>query len=231
MNTRFQRTLTGLALLCLTATVPAQTPAAAGKTATLGNARAGAKLLTREELRTCLKQKTDLAARKPPLEAERASLDRERAELQQIDDSLKSDRAAMDRMAESAASITKRSKELSAQVADFNERVASFQNSGRSGPTADRQQREFEREKKTLDSSAAALDSERAALGPNAEQSVKAYNARLATREQAATDWNARNGKLAKSAQDLDIELENWKADCEGRPYREDDEKAIQAGK
>jgi hypothetical protein len=25
--------------------------------------------------------------------------------------------------------------------------------------------------------------------------------------------------------------LADWKADCEGRPYREDDEKALQAGK
>ena len=47
----------------------------------------------------------------------------------------------------------------------------------------------------------------------------------------AAAEWNTRNAALAKSVNAYEDELANWKSDCEGRPYREDDEKALKAGK
>jgi hypothetical protein len=36
---------------------------------------------------------------------------------------------------------------------------------------------------------------------------------------------------LTQSVQTFEVDLENWKIDCEGRSYREDDEKAILSGK
>jgi predicted nucleic acid-binding Zn-ribbon protein len=198
---------------------------------TLGNPKAGGRLLAREELRQCLRQQSDLAARKPPLEAERAGLDRERQQLLQADESLKADRAAIERLVEAATGLDKRLQELSAQVGDFNERVAKFQDSGRSGAMAERQRNELEREKTALDSRGKALEAERAALRPGAEQAVKSYDARAAARERAAADWNLRNASLTQTLQTYELELQNWKIDCEGRSYREDDEKAILSGK
>jgi predicted nucleic acid-binding Zn-ribbon protein len=242
MRTRLAQLVLGAAVLCsampgLAQTAPAAKPragdssAATGKVSTLGEAKPGGRLLTREELRACLKQKTELAERKPPLEAERTQLDRERQELQQIDESLKAERASIEKLAETAADIGKRSKELSAQTADFNERAAKLQNANLSGPTAERQRTSLERERIALDKSAQALEAERAALGPAAEQKAKAFDARLALREQAAGDWNARNARLTQAAQGYEIDLQNWSSDCSGRSYREDDEKAILSGK
>jgi chromosome segregation ATPase len=206
----------------------AQTPA----TKAIGTAKAGGgKLLTREELRSCLAQQKEFGARRPAMEAERSELDRERQELQRSDEALKAERSAIEKLAESAAEIGKRSTALSAQTADFNERVLKFENANLSGPTAERQRRSLDRERVELDKSAKALEADRAAFGPAAEQKAKAFDARLAAREQAAGDWNVRNAKLSQSAQSFEVDLQNWKIDCEGRSYREDDEKAILSGK
>jgi predicted nucleic acid-binding Zn-ribbon protein len=169
-------------------------------------------------------------SRRPVLETERAVLDRERAELQQSDDALKAERASIDKVVQAAAEIGERSKALSAQTSDFNERVARFEAAPPAGPTAQRQRMSLERERAELEKSAKALESDRAALGPQAEQKAKAFDARLAARNQAAADWNARNARLTQSAQGFELELENWKVDCEGRSYREDDEKALLSG-
>jgi DNA repair exonuclease SbcCD ATPase subunit len=214
----------GLALLALAA--GAQVPA----TKAMGAPKAGAKLLSREELRACLAQQKDLASRRPVLETERAGLDRERAELQQSDEALKAERASIDKVVQAAAEIGERSKALSAQTTDFNERVARFEAAPPAGPTAQRQRMSLERERAELEKNAKALESDRAALGPQAEQKAKAFDARLAARNQAAADWNARNARLTQSAQGFELELENWKVDCEGRSYREDDEKELLSG-
>jgi predicted nucleic acid-binding Zn-ribbon protein len=217
----------GLVFALLASTVAAQVTG----TKAMGTPKAGGKLLNREELRACLAQQKELGARRQALESERAQLDRQRAELQQVDAALKNERESIEKLAQSAAEFGKRSKALSAQTADFNERVARFETANLSGPTAERQRRSLDRERVELDKSAQALESERAALGPSAEQKAKAFDARLAARDQAASDWNARNTQLARSVQNFEVDLENWKIDCEGRSYREDDEKALQDGK
>jgi chromosome segregation ATPase len=244
MNTRFEPLLLAAVALCWSASAVAQVGAAAkpsakasdsaggqGRLATLGNPKVGGKLLAREELRQCLTQQSELAARKPQLEADRANLDRERQQLLQTDESLKADRAAIDRLVETAAGLNQRLQEISAQVDDFNARVAKFQDSGRTGAMAERQRNELEREKTALDSRGKALQAERAAIGPGAEQAVKSYEARSAARERAAADWNVRNARMAQATQSYEVDLQNWKIDCEGRSYREDDEKAILSGK
>jgi chromosome segregation ATPase len=216
----------GLAFALLASTVAAQAPG----TKAMGTPKAGGKLLSREELRACLAQQKDLGVRRPALESDRARLDRERVELQQVDAALKSERESIEQLAQSAAEFGKRSKALSAQTADFNERVTRFGTANLSGPTAERQRRSLDRERIELDKSAQALEAERAAFGPAAEQKAKAFDARLAARDQAAGDWNARNAQLTRSVQNFEVDLENWKIDCEGRSYREDDEKAILSG-
>lgn len=205
--------------------------AGSGKISSLGTAKPSGKLLSREELRSCLKQQAELAARKPPIEAQREALQAERQSLLQADVSLKAERDEVDRLAEAATRLDKRFQELSAQVDDFNQRVAKLQDSGRSGSTAERQRNEFERERQALETSAQALEAERAALKLKAGQAVASYNARAAVRDQAAADWNARSTQQTRSAQAYETERENWSAECAGRSFREDDEQAILSGK
>jgi septal ring factor EnvC (AmiA/AmiB activator) len=218
---------TGLTLALLALVVHAQTPG----TQSIGTAKGGGKLLTREQLRTCLAQQKDLGTRRPAVEAERSGLERERKELDELQQSLDAEREAIDKLSKTASDLVRRTQELSAQTADFNERVQKFQNAGLTGPTAERQQRTLERDKAALDKAAAELDKERADIGPRADRMSQGYSAHVAARNQAATDWNARNAKLTQVTQAYETDLQNWKIDCEGRSYREDDEKAILSGK
>ncbi len=228
MFTHFRQWLVGVAALCATSFALPQGGAA---TPTLGNAKAGAKLLGFDELSLCLKQRDDLGQRKPVLQGERVKLDRERGELLQTDEALKADRAKVEQLNQTALDLSRRSKELSQQVSDFNERAAKFDAAAPSGPTGERQRRTLERDKAALDKAAADLQAERDALGPNAEALVKSYQARTEQRNQAADDWNQRSAALGKKIAAYDSELADWQADCEGRPYRADDEKLIKSGK
>lgn len=215
--------------LLLVALAPAASAQGAGNKS-IGTAKGG-KLLSREELRACLAQQKDLAARKPELESERSALDRERDELTKIDESLKGDEAAMQKLAQSAEDISRRTTALQQQIADYNDRAAKFQTAQPSGPTGDRQRRALDNDKAAIDKATAQLEADRAAIGPNAEQMAKTYRARADTRNQAAEAWNMRNRELTRKAQALELDQESFKADCEGKSYREDDEKAILSGK
>ncbi len=215
--------------LLLVALAPAASAQGAGNKS-IGTAKGG-KLLSREELRACLAQQKDLAARKPELESERSALDRERDELKKIDESLKGDEAAMQKLAQSAEDISRRTTALQQQIADYNDRAAKFQTAQPSGPTGDRQRRALDNDKAAIDKATAQLEADRAAIGPNAEQMAKTYRARADTRNQAAEAWNMRNRELTRKAQALELDQESFKADCEGKSYREDDEKAILSGK
>jgi predicted nucleic acid-binding Zn-ribbon protein len=215
--------------LLLVALAPAASAQGAGNKS-IGTAKGG-KLLSREELRACLAQQKDLAARKPELESERSALDRERDELTKIDESLKGDEAAMQKLAQSAEDIARRTTALQQQIADYNDRAAKFQTAQPSGPTGDRQRRALDNDKAAIDKATAQLETDRAAIGPNAEQMAKTYRARADTRNQAAEAWNMRNRELTRKAQALELDQESFKTDCEGKSYREDDEKAILSGK
>lgn len=205
--------------------------AAPGKISTLGDAKAGSRLLTREELRQCLARQTALGERRPKVEAERDAVQRELDEIKQIDQSLKADAAAVDTIKVTIASLNDRTQELSRKVADFNQRIGKFQDAGLSGPSADRQRAAFDSERAALDSSAKALDVERSAFSAQSEQALKTYNARIASRDQSAGEWNAKSARTTQLVQDYEKDRQAWAEDCAGRPYREDDEAALKAGK
>ncbi len=204
-----------------------------GATKSLGTAKGGSRLLTREELRACLDQQKVLGGRKTTLQAQNDTLERDRAQFERDEAALVADREAIDKFKASAEDLNRRSQALTEQVADYNERVRKFQAQGSSisGPAAERQQQALERDKAALDKTAKELDAERAGFAPKAEALSTAYNTRVEQRNRAADDWNARNAQFKRDSQAFDADLQAWRADCEGRPYREDDEKAIQAGR
>lgn len=210
---------------------PARPTSGDGRISSLGSAKPGGKLLSRDELRACLAQQSELATRKASIEAQGEKLQAERQALQQADAALKAERDTVDRLAEEVSRLNKRFQDLSAQVNDFNERAARFQDSGRSGPAAERQRNELERERQSLETGAQALEAERSALKPQAERALASYNTRGAARDKSAADWNARNALYTHSAQTYETDREKWSVDCAGRSFREDDEQAILSGK
>lgn len=221
-------------MACLAATALAlPAPAQTGATKSLGTAQGSGKLLTREQLRTCLDQQKTLGARKTTLQAERDKLDGERDQFERDEAALAADREAIDKLKASAEDLNRRSQALTQQIADYNERASKFQAQGASlsGPAVERQQQALERDKAALDKRSKELDAERSSFQPKAEQLGKTYNERVDQRNRSADDWNARSAQFKRASQAFDADLQDWRGDCEGRPYREDDEKAILSGR
>jgi hypothetical protein len=66
---------------------------------------------------------------------------------------------------------------------------------------------------------------------PVYQASVKSYNDRAAARDAKVTSWNERNTAAVKSTESHQDARLVWASECANRPYREDDEIAIKAGK
>jgi len=88
---------------------------------------AGAKLLTRDELRACLKQDKSNKARGEEAVKMQADLDRTKADIAREDAAIKADAAAVNAADEAAVSALKaRATALDAQIDGYNERLPKF---------------------------------------------------------------------------------------------------------
>jgi hypothetical protein len=66
---------------------------------------------------------------------------------------------------------------------------------------------------------------------PAYKAGVAAHNERVTARDAKVTDWNARNAAAADASARQQEARALWLNECANRPYNEDDEKAIKAGK
>lgn len=216
--------------LMATLTLPALAQTAP-KTGSLGGGGGSGPVMTREELRTCLKQQDQLAKMRADYEARSAQLDADRqallAENQAVSSSLGDAQADAAKVNE----INARTAALSERVSDWNVRWQDFKNANRSGALADRQRRRLVQEQKEMDAEREALDAERAKLGDGGQSSAAETNARSAALNARTVEWNARNKALAVESENLAQERDLWASECASRRYREDDEIAIKQGK
>ena len=117
-------------LACAATMVAAQTTAAkpvakpVGKTLG-GKPTGGGKLMTRDELRTCLKRLDDVNQSGKDVEAQRPLLDREREELKASGETLKADRAEVDRLLTAVRDWEGRVRAHAVAIETFNKRSAS----------------------------------------------------------------------------------------------------------
>ena len=189
-----------------------------------------AKLLTRDELRQCMKQRDILSTRLTQLDGERATLDGERNGLREDQDKMRTEREDLGGVKAGVAALNGRVKTFQEQVDAFNKRVASFKEANPSGKDGDRQREEINREGEALQKRQAELQVDRDALLAKGEEATKAFNARAALVDQRVADWNQRNGKINEASAALKVEREAWVGECGDRRFREDDEKAILKG-
>lgn len=216
------------ALLALVAGLTLPLPALAQKS--LGSGGGSGPVMTREELRTCLKQQARLTQSVAAFDSERSALEKEKAEILALQKAIDDARGGVQADAAKINDVNRRAEDLSRRVTDWNERWAAFEKEGRSGPFADRERRRLQQEQRAMNKEEADLNAEREALGgvgsgaSEVNAKVDALNARTAA-------WNMRNGAIAKRSEDLTQERDLWAAECGSRRYREDDEIAIQQGK
>lgn len=210
---------------------PATPPAAAAKPNALGSASSGGPLLTRDELRACLKQEESIRNRITDLETQREPLAAEKATIGVEQQAVRDERTKIEAFRKVADELGVRFKAYGTRVEALNARVAEFNASKRSGAPAERQRVEMNTEQAALVTERAELEAERLRLSTQSEEIISAYNAKVNALEVRVTDWNERNAKWADRSTATEAERKGWLSACSDRRYREDDEIAIKKEK
>jgi chromosome segregation ATPase len=211
--------------------VPAS-PARRAANKSLGGTTASGKLLTRDELRACMKRLDDFNASSKDLAARRSALDAEKDELTRSGEALKIERADVETKLAAVREWEGRMKTYGAEVQAFNTRINQIQeNTQLSQRERESRIKELEPERERLSKAREPLAADEARLVPPYQAAVAAYNAKAGPRDAKVVDWNERNKTTNEAAQKQESERTAWLLECADRPYREDDEIAIKAGK
>jgi hypothetical protein len=215
-----------MALLASTA-VQAQTSAKGGQK-TIGGKLASGKLMTKDELRTCFARREELNVGAKKIDANRVQIDAERAEVLKEGEAIKLDRDEIDKRLAVVREWEGRVKAHGVAIEAYNKRMAEANEAPAKQRTmAD----ELKATREELEKAGAQLKTEEAAVVPAYQNAVKTYNDRAAARDTKVTSWNERNAAALKATDGHQVTREAWTSECANRPYKEDDEIAIKAGK
>jgi chromosome segregation ATPase len=196
---------------------------------TLGGKAPVGKMLTRDELRVCLKRLDEVNTASKDLEGKRAALDKEKDDLAKSGDALKADRAEVEVKLAAVRDWEGRMRAHGAEIEAFNKRLKDAE----AAPAKDREAlgKELESERERLNKARAPLVEDEARVVPAYQNAVKGYNEKAQTRDAVVADWNNRNRAINEGAAKHEEDRSSWLAECANRPYREDDEIAIKKGK
>jgi chromosome segregation ATPase len=225
------------------ATKPAAKPAATttkpadGKTLAIGGGagtatKAGSPILTRNELRACLNQEESLRVRLEAQDKGRVPLDDEKTAISTDQAALRADRAAVDDVMKKGEEFKTRQSAYVAKVNDWNTRVqAHNEDKGARNNAYEQNSQRLTREKAELEKERTELVAEGERWNATMRPVVDAYNTKAKALDARVTAWNERNAKWNDTTRALESERQAWVGTCADRRYREDDEKAIRAGK
>ncbi|RVT51068.1 hypothetical protein [Rubrivivax albus] len=213
--------------LLLMAVLAAPLPALAQKS--LGGGGGSGPVMTRDELRACLKQQATLATMVQNYEQERADLEREKGEILQNKQTLDAEAGGVKADVSKINELNARTEALSKRVSEWNENWQAFEKANRSGPMAERERRRLLSEKRSMEKEEKDLADERAALG-DASGGASQVNSKVDALNARTVAWNERNKRVVKMGEDLTQERDLWASECGNRRYREDDEIAIRNG-
>lgn len=206
--------------------------AADGKVQSLGNAGAGASIMSREELRACLKDQQDLKTASEAMASQRAALDAERKGLEVENDAIKAERNALAADVETKAKLMNaRVAEQSASVNAFNDNMAKLNAAQERGEDVERKRQQLARGGKKLQIDSDAMNAANKVEQDAIAASDAAIKDKFAKLEARIAEWNVRNKQMNPVADAYDDKLQSWKLRCGTRNYRESDERAIRAGK
>jgi chromosome segregation ATPase len=209
--------------------MPAAPAVKAAGPKTLGGKAPAGKMLTRDELRTCLKRLDGVNASAKDLEQRRAALDREKEDLVKSGEALKADRADADTKLAAVRDWEGRMRAHGAEIEAFNQRVKAADEMPRS--KREELAKEIDAERERLNKARVPLAEEEARLVPVYQSAVKAYNDKALARDAVVADWNGRNKTINEQSAKQEDDRSAWLSECANRPYREDDEIAIRQGK
>lgn len=206
---------------------------AQAKTGSLGGGAGAGPVMTRDELRACLKSQVALKQRVADYEVQKAAAEKEKADILVENQKLAAEKNQLGATAGKVQEENARNADLAQRVDDWNVRWAAFEKSGRSGPTAERERRRLVDEQKALQREQEAAKAAAAGGGSAAADTSAAaqFNAKADALSQRTVAYNERNKQLVKAGEDLAQERDLWAGECGSRRYREDDETAIKQGR
>jgi hypothetical protein len=191
----------------------------------------GDRLLTRDELRACMRLKESNEAGTTEIERRQAQLDQEREALVNAPDAGAGVRAAVDEKLNAVKQADAAYAAYGKRVADWNARMAEFEARSKDMRNADRRREVLRQEQVALKADEQKLVAERDAAIAAYEASVKEANAKLSQGDGGKAAWNKKSEALAGDEQALLAARRKWATECGDRRFREDDEIAIKAGK
>jgi len=234
---------------CWVSTVQAQTPTnsgGAGLARPAANAPArpasattpaaptavgGKKIMTRDELRACLKRNDDQKLRANELDDLAVVINAQRAEIEQGLDAIRAERATLETRATRIREFQPKMQAYSQKVQEFNTRMGELSSKTRMTTSEGRAFEQMRKQVPLLEEERKDLNAERDRLLEGYEDSIKAFAIKAKVVEERAAEWNRRKAQHAQDNEDLSAASADWRRDCADRPYREEDEKAIRAGK
>ena len=231
-NPSFVLRASALVLTLCAGVAGAQTTPAGGKVSSLGNAGAKATVMSRDELRACLKQQAELKGRSDEALTKRAALDTERKQLEVDNEALKVERDALVKKADQIAADNNAKVAAHAErVSKFNEKMDQLNAAMKRGDNVDRRRQLLEREGADIQKTSDDLNAQNVAVQASLAEDQKGLNAKFSAFEARIADWNQRNKAMDSVAAVYDDDMTSWKTRCGGRNYRESDFEAIRAGK
>lgn len=202
-----------------------------GGAAAGGVAGSDSRLLTREELRTCFRQRDELSQRLAAIQDARTRMDAEKQALTQDQAALRADSDNAGDMKAAVERHNARASELRNDIDAWNKDAVAYAEQVDRNRAKESTRKELTRRQEELKQRQKELEEERAAIRAQGETMTRMLNERTTALNERISDWNQRNEKLVRDAQRLQEERQDWTTGCGNRRYREDDEKALQAGR
>jgi chromosome segregation ATPase len=211
------------------------TAAAAGQAQLAGKSLGGAapqgKMMTRDELRVCMKERQSQQERAAAIEKRRTEVASEIEAVNRQKTEVQAERDAYNARLAQGQAFNERVKAHGERVALYNQRVKEFQESP---PAKDieRLRGQLEAEGDAVAKADAAIKAEAAQWTSAAMEPARtALNEHVQAQQAAAAAAIEHRRQLNDDITAYDQSLAGWTARCGNRPYREDDEKAVRAGR
>jgi len=191
----------------------------------------GKKIMTRDELRACLRRNDEIKVRAKEVDDQAAAINAERPLIEQALDAIRAERAGLEARAARVREFQPKMVAYVQKVEAFNKRMTELNGKERLTTSEGRQLEDLRKQVPELESERKALNAERDRLLEGYEDGVMAFSSKAKAVEERAAQWNQRKTRHAQDSEDLTAASADWGRECADRPYREDDEKAIRDGK
>lgn len=186
-------------------------------------------MMTRDELRRCLKLPDTIKTLNSALEQSKSVLDQDRLKIDPAKAELTALRADVEVHKDAVQKTDTVVRELSKEIEQWNVELEELEKS--TMKTAERRKKELKGQQAGLIARNKEVVAQRDQSFGAYEAAVAKFNARGKELEATISEWNARNQQLVIEAEKVSDLREDYAADCSNRKFREEDEIAIKQGK